>query len=490
MPVPVITIAQMREWENATWASGQTEAEVIRQVGNKIAQAALSMTRPGETILILAGKGHNGDDARSAREFLSDRGIFLLNVTDSVAALAEFQHRTGVPPVSDSFVSDGNRRDACPRLIIDGLFGIGLDRPLDDGWQRFLTSVNESKIPVLAVDVPSGLNADSGELQGAAIQAAVTLTIGAPKIGMLEPGARPLVGRLEVAEEVGLIVCPHRGELNWTLVNDFAGFPPLRGVEGHKGSFGHLGIIAGSFGFHGAAVLAAHGAQRAQPGLVTLYPQEPIYHVVATQLQAVMVNVWKPETKLPESISALLIGPGLAAPEFIEELKTMTRRLWRRLTRDSFLPMVVDASALDWLVPHALGKNEIRVVTPHPGEAARMLGKPTEQIQANRPQAVREISQRFGDCWVVLKGHETLVGRSTGEIFVNSSGNPHLAQGGSGDVLSGFIAGLLAQPALHAEVGKTLRFAVWLHGATADALQAARTNWVVEDLVAGLGRAG
>jgi NAD(P)H-hydrate epimerase len=185
-----------------------------------------------------------------------------------------------------------------------------------------------------------------------------------------------------------------------------------------------------------------------------------------------------------------LIGPGLAVQEHIEELKTMTRRLWRRLTRDSFLPMVVDASALDWLVPHALGKNEIRVVTPHPGEAARMLGKPTEQIQANRPQAVREISQRFGDCWVVLKGHETLVGRSTGEIFVNSSGNPHLAQGGSGDVLAGFIAGLLAQPVLQADVGKTLRFAVWLHGATADALQAARTNWVVEDLVAELGRAG
>ena len=474
MPVPVITIAQMREWENATWASGQTEAEVIRQVGKKIAQAAMTMTRPGDAILILAGKGHNGDDARAARGHLPDRRVKVFDVGAPERDLPKLEAALRTRPA----------------LIIDGLFGIGLDRPLDDGWQRFLTSVNESKIPVLAVDVPSGLNADSGELQGAAIQAAMTLTIGAPKIGMLEPGARSWVGRLEVAEEVGLIACPHRGELNWTLVNDFAGFPPPRGVEGHKGSFGHLGIIAGSFGFHGAAVLAARGAQRAQPGLVTLYPQESIYHVVASQLQAVMVNVWKPETKLPESISALLIGPGLAAPEFIEELKTMTRRLWRRLTRDSFLPMVVDASALDWLVPHALGKNEIRVVTPHPGEAARMLGKPTEQIQANRPQAMREISQRFGDCWVVLKGHETLVGRSTGEIFVNSSGNPHLAQGGSGDVLAGFIAGLLAQPALQADVGKTLQFAVWLHGATADALQAARTNWVVEDLVAGLGRAG
>jgi NAD(P)H-hydrate epimerase len=119
-----------------------------------------------------------------------------------------------------------------------------------------------------------------------------------------------------------------------------------------------------------------------------------------------------------------------------------------------------------------------------------MLGKTAQQVQANRPQAVREISHRFGDCWVVLKGHQTLVGRSTGEIFVNSSGNPHLAQGGSGDVLAGFIAGLIAQPALQADVGTVLRFAVWLHGSTADALQAARTNWIVEDLVAELGRLG
>jgi hydroxyethylthiazole kinase-like uncharacterized protein yjeF len=474
MPVPVVTLAQMREWENATWASGQTEAEVIRQVGKRIARTALLMTRPGDALLILAGKGHNGDDARAARGHLPDRRTDVLDVAAPEKDLPKLE------------VALRSR----PALIIDGLFGIGLNRVLDDGWKRFLTVVNASKIPVLAVDVPSGLNADSGQPQGAAIEAAGTLTVGAPKIGMLEPGARPLVGRLEVADDVGLIACPHQGELTWTLPDDFAGFPPRREVEGHKGSFGHLGIVAGSFGFQGAAVLAARGAQRAQPGLVTLYPQESIYHVVASQLQAVMVNVWKPETKLPESISAVLIGPGLAAPEFVEELKTMTRRLWRRLTRDSFLPMVVDASALDWLVPHALAKSEIRVVTPHPGEAARMLGKPTPQIQANRPQAVREISQRFGDCWVVLKGHQTLVGRSTGEIFVNSSGNPHLAQGGSGDVLAGFIAGLLAQPALQADVGKTLRFAVWLHGATADALQAARSNWVVEDLVAGLGRSG
>ncbi|MGH7994306.1 MAG: NAD(P)H-hydrate dehydratase, partial [Limisphaerales bacterium] len=287
------------------------------------------------------------------------------------------------------------------------------------------------------------------------------------------------------AEDVGLIPCPHQSELNWTLPGDFAGFPPRRGVAGHKGTYGHLAIIAGSLGFHGAAVLAARGAQRAQPGLITLFTQENIYRPVAEQLQAVMVNIWKPETKLPESTSAILIGPGLAAPEISIAMKTPTQELWR----DSKLPVIVDASALAWLEPNTVPKNAIRVITPHPGEAARLLGMTSNEVQADRPRALRQISKRFGNCWVVLKGHQTLVGRSAGEIFVNSSGNPYLAQGGSGDVLAGFIAGWLAQPALHDDVGKTLRFAVWQHGNAADMLQAARTNWVVEDLVAELGKA-
>jgi len=483
MPVPVISVTQMREWEKATWAVGQTEAEVIWRVGEKVAGVARRMTRPGDAVLILAGKGHNGDDARAAKKFLNDLKIILLEVTDSQKALPEFQRSAGTLPAQDKL-------ETPPSLIIDGLFGIGLSRPLDEHWQEFIATVNKTKIPVLAVDVPSGLNAETGQPEGAAIEASVTLTVGAPKTGMLQPSAWPFVGRLEVAENVGLIPQPHQAELNWTLSGDFANFPPRRNVAGHKGSFGHLAIIAGSFGFHGASVLAARGAQRAQPGLITLFSQESIYHVVASQLQAVMVNIWKNETEFAETTTAILIGPGLAGLESAEELKTQTRRLWRRLARDASLPMVVDASALDWLVPHALAKNEIRVVTPHPGEAARMLGKTAQQVQANRPQAVREISRRFGDCWVVLKGHRTLVGRSTGEIFINSSGNPHLGQGGSGDVLAGFIAGLLAQPTLQVDVGETLRYAVWQHGHAADRLDATKKNWVVEDLVTELGGQG
>jgi NAD(P)H-hydrate repair Nnr-like enzyme with NAD(P)H-hydrate dehydratase domain len=134
-------------------------------------------------------------------------------------------------------------------------------------------------------------------------------------------------------------------------------------------------------------------------------------------------------------------------------------------------------------------KNAIRVLTPHPGEAARLLNLTSQQVQANRPQALRDISLRFGNCWVVLKGHQTLVGRNEGGIFVNPSGNPHLAQGGSGDALAGYLAGLLAQRSLQADVGRLIRYAVWQHGAAADQLQAGRANWVVEDLIGELGNA-
>jgi NAD(P)H-hydrate epimerase len=374
-----------------------------------------------------------------------------------------------------------------PALIIDGLFGIGLNRPLADEWNKFIEAVNRSGIPILAVDVPSGLNADTGDpiTPGAAIEAAVTVTIGAPKTGLLAQNAWAFVGRLEVADDVGLTSCPHSSEMNWTLPEDFRDFPQRRIVTGHKGVFGHLAIIAGSLGFHGAAVLAARGAQRAQPGLITLSTHESIYHAVAAQLQAVMVKLWTPDMKLPDTASAVLIGPGMAAPGLADSMALTVRRLWRDLS----LPVIVDASVLDWLPHGPAAKNAVRVITPHPGEAARLLKAPVPQVQANRPESLREISRRFGNCWVVLKGHQTLIGRSEGKIFVNPSGNPHLAQGGSGDVLAGYIAGLLAQPALQSDVEKTIRYAVWQHGAAADQLQAARANWVAEDLTGELGNA-
>jgi ADP-dependent NAD(P)H-hydrate dehydratase / NAD(P)H-hydrate epimerase len=280
-----------------------------------------------------------------------------------------------------------------------------------------------------------------------------------------------------------LIPCPLTGELNWTLPGDFAGFPPRRPVAGHKGAFGHLAIIAGSVGFHGAAVLAARAAQRAQPGLITVFTQENVYGPVASHLQAVMVNVWKPRRGFPDKTSAVLIGPGLAAPGMAGKMRSFAAKLWRESER----PVIADASALEWLPAGKFRRDALRVVTPHPGEAARMLRTTADKIQQSRAESLRALSRRFGQCRVVLKGHQTLVGRSAGDIFVNPSGNPQLAQGGSGDVLAGFIAGLLAQPALQVDAAKTIRYAVWQHGAAAERLQARQPNWEVEDLLAELG---
>jgi ADP-dependent NAD(P)H-hydrate dehydratase / NAD(P)H-hydrate epimerase len=467
MPVPVITIAQMRDWERASWAAGQTEAEVIRRVGKAVARHATRLTRSGQGILILAGKGNNGQDARAARPHLADRAVEVLDVTEPAA--------------------DGPKLEAAlalrPALVIDGLFGIGLDRPLSPEWTSLIERVNQARLPVLAVDVPSGLNADTGEPQGAAIQAAVTLTVGAPKTGMLRESAWPFVGRLEVAADVGLAPCPHSSEIQWTLPEDFFGYPPARPVATHKGSYGHLAIVAGSLGYHGAAVLAARGALRAQPGLITLHTQEAVYHAVAPQLQAVMVAAWQPGARLASAQDTILLGPGLAADDLPDTMKMQGRHFWR----DVLVPVVADASALDWLPLDPVPRNAIRVITPHPGEAARLLRSTPRQVQADRLKALRDISRRYGNTWVVLKGHQTLIGRSSGTVYVNSTGNPYLAQGGSGDVLAGYLAGLLVQPHLRGDALQSIRYAVWQHGATSDYLQATRRNWIIQDLVEALG---
>jgi len=457
----------MREWEKTTWAAGITESEVISRVGEIVARRVRQLTLAGGRILILAGKGHNGDDARRSAQHLADLNVQLCNVTDPERELLTITQEL----------------EQQPALIVDGLFGIGINRPLDAKWQVLIQRINNSQSQVLSVDVPSGLNADNGEPEGAAIRASVTLTLGAPKQGLLFMLAWPYVGRLEVAPDIGLAQCPFTGEMNWSLPQDFRNYPTARPASAHKGDFGRLGIMAGSLGYHGAGVLTSRGAQRAQPGLISLHTPDAVYNAIAPQLQAVMLHPWQPDLKLPGDYSAVLIGPGLAQPDLPEAMKLMTRQVWQ----DSPVPVVVDASALDWLPSGPLPETSVRIITPHPGEAARLLRTTVPQVQANRPNALREISRRLGNCWVVLKGSQTLIGRSTGALVVNSSGNPHLAQGGSGDVLAGYLAGLLAQPALQTDPLKTIAYGVWQHGAAADRLDLSARNWVVEDLAAQIG---
>ena len=459
----------MREWEKLSWAQGVKEEAVIGRAGGCVAARAQQMVPPGGLIGILAGRGHNGDDARQAGLQISNREIIVVEAVSPEEASDELSRLMEKRPV----------------LLIDGLFGIGLNRELSPAWVRLMEHINASGVPILAVDTPSGLNADTGEPMGAAVRAAVTVTFGAPKIGLLAPSAEPFVGRLEVAPEIGLVPCPFHTELRWMLSSDFDGYPPSRSAAGHKGTYGHAGIIAGSLGFHGAGVLAARGALRARPGLVSLATMPAVYAPVASQLQAAMVAPWRTGMVWPETVTAVLAGPGLAAQGLPENLKDQIREAWCKESR----AMIVDATALEWLPKCKVGameNNALRVITPHPGEAARMLGITTGEVQNDRPGAVRSLSRLYGDCWVVLKGHQTLIGRSEGPFFINSTGNPGMAQGGSGDVLAGFLAGLLAQPGLNKNPEMAIRYAVWRHGQRADALEASGQNWTIEDLASGL----
>lgn len=477
MSVPVISVDSMRALESASWAAGAVESDVIDRVGAALALRIRDFVPKGERIVILAGHGHNGDDARAAALHLPDRPVTLVNIQDPSDALAEVSRAL----------------QPAPALVLDGLFGIGLNRPLEGAWADLIQLVNTSGAPIAAIDVPSGLDARTGSPLGAALRAHITWTVAAPKSGLLRPDAIPFVGRLEVLKDVGLLPLMIAGdalsgiggrpEAFWTEASDFDGFPPARAVSGHKGDHGHVTIWAGSMGYHGAAVLAARGAQRAQPGLVSVITQPEVYAPVAAQLQAPMVHAWHAALELPSKTTAIVFGPGLAAPEARERLHERFVDLWRHFPG----PVVVDASALDWLPADFEPASGMRVLTPHPGEAARLLGCDVATVQKDRFWAQQVLSERFGGCWVILKGHQTVLGNATGIPWVNSSGNPHLGQGGAGDVLAGLIGGLLAQKPLQERTFQAIRWAVWRHGHAADRLQQENSGrWTIEDLVEAL----
>ncbi|MCS1407689.1 MAG: Bifunctional NAD(P)H-hydrate repair enzyme Nnr [Verrucomicrobia subdivision 3 bacterium] len=462
MPIPVITVDEMRSWEAATWSAGILEAAVIDQVGQAIANWLLPRTRSSDSILVVAGRGHNGDDGRTAAKYLVERQPSIIEISDPAADIRHLEEAL----------------TRHPTVILDCLFGIGINRDLSPQWSAIVDRINRSPATMIAIDVPSGLNAQTGRPMGSCIEADYTLTVGAAKSGMLAPSAQPFVGYIRVLHDVGLTGLPARHEILFSQSDDFRHVPPPRRARDHKGNFGRLAIGAGSVGYHGAAVLAGRGAMRAQPGLITLSTAPDCYFPVAAQLQQVMVNSfgkdWQPHPKS----SALLFGPGLAAPNLPSFLVDTLTDYWRMAD----FPVLVDASGLDWLPRGDTHTDYPRVITPHLGEAARLLDRHPRDVNENRVESLRELSAQFGGCWVVLKGAHSLVGRHQGPVFVNATGNPGLAQGGSGDVLAGFLAGLIAQPRCQADIETTLRLGVWKHGEAADQLQWERNNWTIEDL--------
>jgi len=463
--VPVLTVAGMRAWEQASWQDGIQQADVIEQVGAALATWIRGRFSRDARILLLCGKGHNGDDGRAAMAHLPGLQCEGVDVVD--------------PGADASAVAAALARK--PALVVDALFGMGLNRPLDPGWQKIVAQVNASGLPIAAVDVPSGLDADTGAVLGAAIRATWTLTVGAAKRGLIAGCASEQVGRLEVLSDVGLGPwTPDIAEpAAWMGCSaEFNGFPPPRPGSAHKGDFGHACIIAGSVGYHGAAVLAARAALRARPGLVTVVTTPDAYGPVASQLAAPMVRPWAPSMPLPARTSSVVMGPGLADSGIPASLREWLCEGWRTWE----VPVIADASALDWIPRERVAAKALRVVTPHAGEAARLLNTRSSIVQADRPAALQALSALLGGAWVILKGQGTLVGRRGELPWWNPTGNPGLAQGGSGDVLAGFLGGSLAQATMLTDAERTLRGTVFRHGEAADRLETLGEPWSSEDL--------
>jgi NAD(P)H-hydrate epimerase len=331
-------------------------------------------------------------------------------------------------------------------------------------------------VPVLAVDIPSGLSADTGQPLGVALEAQVTVTYGWPKVGQIVPPGRDYVGRLW---QVDISIPPHLAQdvpLELTEAEEMRRALPPRPFGSHKGTFGHLVVLAGSEGKTGAAALTAGGALRAGAGLVTLGIARSLNDILEVKITEAMtlplpeaqgrralgVAALSPLLDFLQDKTAVALGPGLGThPE--------TRELVRQLVRHLSLPMVIDADGLNALVGQGNILTEAagpRLLTPHPGELARLLGTTVQEVQARRLDVAREVAARFGAI-VVLKGAQTVVADPAGQLSLNPTGNPALASGGTGDVLTGLIGGFLAQ---RLEGWTAARLGVFLHGLAADFL--------------------
>ena len=479
---PILSFDQMRRWEELSWKQGIRQEAVIYQAGVAVGKSVLEwIQRSGiERVLCLAGPGHNGDDARVAAGYLSD---FV-----SVRVLDIKKPEEGLRQLKSIFSSPSSPVNT-PQVIIDGLFGIGLSRPLEGDWLELIRLVNSLRLPVISVDTPSGLNAEGNPFPEA-ISAACTLTLGAPKKSLVSCKAANYTGEIRVLPSIGLAECSEDSDIYWQESSDFKNLFPPRVLNSHKGNYGHLLIIAGSLGYHGAAVLAAKAACAGGPGLISVCTQPDVYIPVASQLQVQMVHPWCQGWKVPENVTAILVGPGLASDRIPEAFWEWVGSLWQ----NAALPIIADASALDRL-PQSETKG-VRVITPHPGEAARCLQISTEEVQRDRLGALRKLSQQYGGATVVLKGYQTLIGQASGKIMLNPTGTPSLAQGGTGDVLAGFLGGLLAHP-LHEEgtLCRKTSYAVYRHGLSAEKLDqkmrhgfqvgegSPSAKWTAEDLI-------
>ena len=399
----------------------------------------------------LVGSGPNSEEARANLDLLEDAGIDVEREFDSPGpreALAECD------------------------LIVDAIFGVGLSRPVSGEPARLIEQINASGRELVSVDLPSGLCSDTGTALGICVEATHVVTLGLPKLGL---ALQPLNARIEIVD-IGLPRSSiERAGVRQRLLTEraAAALLPSRPAAAHKGSFGHVLVVGGSVGKTGAVALAAEGALRSGAGLVTAAVARelnPVLEIRLTEAMTLGLDEVDSEGILRgpavEEVGAalagrdsLVLGPGLGQSP---EASTAVTGILARCE----LPTVVDADALNALAgyPERLRGSGARVLTPHPGEAARLLGNKVAAIQADRVAAARELASGSGAV-VLLKGARSVIASPEGEVWINPTGGPGLASGGTGDVLAGVVGGLLAQglPAFEAA-----RLGAYLHGAAGD----------------------
>ncbi len=479
--LPVLDNESMREADRHTIEDlGVPGMVLMENAATGLVDAIRERFPESVSILILCGPGNNGGDGLAAARHLVNGGhevcVILCGdeskLSPDAAANLGLARSFGV----DVMVPEGETLSALekrlltssPDLIVDALLGTGIDRPLGGRVAAVVDRINDAGVPVVAVDVPTGLNGSSHQVSGLTVEADLTVTFAALKHCHALPPACLRCGDVAVVD-IGIPpgALEKNCSLRWVEPHDVALMLPVRADDGHKGRFGHLLIVAGSTGRGGAVAMAARSAVAVGSGLVTMAVPEPVVQVVDGACLEAMTHPMAADAgggvagfdgleALVDRMTALAIGPGLGTSEGAARCLEGILDGWKG-------PLLLDADAINLLAgrPQRLAEREVpAVLTPHPGELARLLGQTTEEVVSARLDAAREAARLSGSV-VVAKGFRTVVAAPDGHAWVNPTGDSSLASGGSGDVLTGAIGGFLAQgldPVRSCLVG------CWLHG--------------------------
>ncbi len=484
----ILTAAQMRWADEQTVTSGTSAFTLMDRAGRILSSTILELMPDYGRVVIVTGCGNNGGDGFAAAHYLRERRVPVTIVT--LVPLAELSgdskthadlaRAAGVKvreACSDHCIEELTRWLLRAVLVVDAMFGIGLNRQLNASMVDVIHCINQSDRPVLSVDIASGLCADTGVVMGAAVQADYTLPIAASKWGHWLAEGRDYSGKLLNVADIGIADEAIKQSWQYTcsvkdafcvhstcLINGafLASAWPERSRLTHKGSYGHVCVLGGSVGHTGAPQLAALGSYSAGAGLVTLGCPDDVWPVIAGANLEVMCY---PQSAADwQQADAIVAGPGwgVGQGELLQSVLASDKALV--LDADALNMIAVDVALQQQLVRRLEQRAAITVMTPHPGEAARLLGCSSADIQHNRKESVLSLTTRYA-CWVVLKGSETLIASPSGDIYLNPFGSAQLAVAGSGDVLAGMVGAQLAKAAdQQVDLGVLISAAVALHG--------------------------